>query len=90
VCNALFRVVDDDGELIGEEAVAAFQHEISAIGIDIDRNRTLDLIDETHYSWFDSKSHGAGGIRLSRAAATPSGIARLFANRDGCDFLARA
>ena len=70
--DALQRVVDDDGELIGEEAVGAPDDEIADVAREVLRLRALQAIAELDARVADAHAPGALRARRARSAGIPS------------------
>lgn len=83
VSHAVESVVADDGELVGGHAAAAEHEEITDVGRDVERLRTVVFIEKFDVSWLDAEAQTglvsslACVLEARESAATRARIAHL-------------
>jgi hypothetical protein len=100
LCDAAEGVVDRAGELVGEEAVRAKDHEVATVGAKIDRYRTLEAVEELRGAFVHSQAPrmllGGGAtfcFVMREAPARPrvtGGSAAMGGRKGFGDFFSRA
>jgi hypothetical protein len=83
VTNTLVCVVHDDGQLIGEEPVAAFDDEVAALRLHVAGERSLNPILKLDRTGGHAKPDGARRAGILDARSAPAGVAGLLAGFDG-------
>ncbi len=85
LADALARVVDDDGELVGDGAGAARDGEVADVGVDVGGEGAGELVDEVEAAGVDDQAHGrvaaaraTGFFERRELAAAGAGVATLL------------
>src|SRR5690606_32399578 len=89
VRDALSRVVDDYGEVVGGQAVASNDDEVARVGRKVVYDRPLYTVDEPLLPGLDADADGGVAVQLT-AVATRAGVAQAAVRRRRTNGRARA